>query len=458
MKKKASPPTPAADGRVYRGNKTSKLMSGITFRNSLLPLLAGLALLFNSGCLRDQCEATRTYRLWKPRYVLAEEFRKPIEATAARQLCEPGQLYYYNDYLLIAEKGEGVHIIDNREPANPVFVAFLPIAGAEDMAVYNGFLYVNNYFDLVVFNLSNPSSPQYVNRLEEAFPLMGAYNQGIGYLVGYDETNETVEVDCSDPRINNNFFWRENMTGIFVDVAFDISNVAQSNTNSGTPVTGIGGSLARFTVASGHLYVIDEWSMRLFSLAQPASPQRGSTIFIGWGIETIFPYNNNLFIGSQTGMYIYDNSNPQAPVQLGVFQHARACDPVFASGNRAYVTLRDGTTCDNFINQLDVVDISDLRNPRLVRTHPMHHPIGLSLAGDQLFICEDEQGVKVFDASDDHLIGQRLLARAEGFTARDVITLPAQKVAIVIGPDGLRQFDFSNRSELKLLSTLEICR
>jgi hypothetical protein len=42
-------------------------------------------------------------------------------------------------------------------------------------------------------------------------------------------------------------------------------------------------------------------------------------------------------------MFIYDNSNPQAPVQLGVFQHARACDPVFASGDRAYVTLRDGT-------------------------------------------------------------------------------------------------------------------
>lgn len=412
-----------------------------------------------SSCLREECDAIRTYKYWKPVYELAENFRVPITAESPRELCEPGQLYYYNDYLLIAEKGEGIHLIDNRNPAAPVFTGFLPIKGAQDMAVYNGYLYANNYMDLVVFGLQNPANPQFIKRLEEAFPFEGTYNQGVGYVVAYEETDETVKLPCSDGRSQQVWFWRDQ--GILIDSNFDLAtlaNTAESSDNGGSlPTTGIGGSLARFTIAQAHLYVVDDWSLRVFDLATPTSPQKGNNIAIGWGIETIFPYGNHLFIGSQSGMFIFDNSNPKAPQQIGVFEHARACDPVYVSGNRAYVTLRDGTTCQNFINQLDVVDISVLTNPRLIKTHPMHRPIGLSLSDNQLFICEDDQGVKVFDASDDLLIGQRLLAQQSGFTARDVITLPNRKVAIIIGPDGIRQLDYSNINNLQTLSHLSVC-
>ena len=40
-------------------------------------------------------------------------------------------------------------------------------------------------------------------------------------------------------------------------------------------------------------------------------------------------------------MFIYDNTNPQAPYFLSRFQHAEACDPVFVEGDYAYVTLRE---------------------------------------------------------------------------------------------------------------------
>lgn len=436
------------------------MTSNYVFRAFGLFSFVLLTALGASGCLRDECEATRTFRYWKPIYALIEDFRKPIAVEGAREMCEPGQLYYYQDYLFVAEPGEGVHIINNQDPAAPAVVAFLPIQGAEDMAIVNDYLYVNNYIDLVVFRLNTPATPEYAGRLEEAFPFHGQYDPGLGYLVEWQETNETMQLPCSDPNSNQDWFWWGG--GVLVDVAFDINiatvNTLESSSNGSIRGAGIGGSLARFTIAKNNLYVVDNTSLRVFSLSDPVAPQRQQSIPIGWGIETIFPYGDNLFIGSQSGMFIFDNSNPLAPVQIGVFEHARACDPVFATGNRAYVTLRDGTTCQNFINQLDVVDISDLRNPRLIRTHPMHRPIGLSLVDDRLFLCDDDQGLKLFDASDDHLIGQRLLDRAANFQARDVIALPQRQVAIVIGPDGLRQFDFSQTDKLLPLSHLPVCR
>ena len=52
---------------------------------------------------------------------------------------------------------------------------------------------------------------------------------------------------------------------------------------------------------------------------------------------------NRLFIGSQTGMFIYNLSNPDNPVQDGQFNHVRSCDPVIADEKYAYVTLRSGS-------------------------------------------------------------------------------------------------------------------
>ena len=52
-------------------------------------------------------------------------------------------------------------------------------------------------------------------------------------------------------------------------------------------------------------------------------------------------------------MYIYDNSNPHNPTYMSQFEHAEVCDPVFIEGNFAYVTLRSGSRCNGFQNQLD---------------------------------------------------------------------------------------------------------
>src|SRR5690606_27823338 len=68
---------------------------------------------------------------------------------------------------------------------------------------------------------------------------------------------------------------------------------------------GTGGSTARFTLLNNNLYTVDHYQLKLFNVSQPRDPKYLNTIHLGGGIETIFPYNNKLFIGSTTGMHIY---------------------------------------------------------------------------------------------------------------------------------------------------------
>lgn len=423
---------------------------------NIYPLFLVLGIITSlSSCLKDACEVTRTFHIWNAIYVQADEFRVPIVTESAKALENPGKIYFYKNYVLVNELREGVHIIDNSNPENPQNIAFIKIPGNVDIAVKENILYADNYADLLSIDLSNPTDPQMVSRCENVFPLEG-FVQGLGYLSHFEETTEVVEVDCDDPNVGQQWWWFDGFNRAAAESGFvlDAANFG-SATGSGGANTGVGGSLARFAATGDYLYSVSNFDLKVFGLNDLTKPDLINTVNIGWGIETIFPYGENLFIGANDGMYIFDNSDPENPRRLSKFQHARACDPVYVDGNIAYVTLRNGTQCENFNNQLDVVDVSRLTAPKLLATHEMHNPHGLSVADGHVFICENDEGLKVFDASDVDQIGSSLTAHIKGFRTYDIITLP-NKVALVIGGDGLYQFDYSDPSNLRQLSVIPV--
>ncbi|MCG8328327.1 MAG: hypothetical protein MI974_11610, partial [Chitinophagales bacterium] len=63
--------------------------------------------------------------------------------------------------------------------------------------------------------------------------------------------------------------------------------------------TGIGGSLARFTIVGDFLYTIDNTTLTIFDLSEPSTPTSVSAIPVGTGVETIFPLNDFLLMGTQ---------------------------------------------------------------------------------------------------------------------------------------------------------------
>lgn len=226
-----------------------------------------------------------------------------------------------------------------------------------------------------------------------------------------------------------------------------------SSADSISPGSGTGGSTARFTVANNALYVVTNTSLQAYDITRSDNPRIGSKTNIGIGVETIFPYRNNLFVGTQTGMYIFDLGIPDQPRQLSVYNHFQSCDPVVAQGSYAYVTLRSGTTCRNTsLNSLDVIDIKDLTKPAVIASYPMKNPRGLGVDGTTLFVTEGDYGLRVLDITNPLLIKQTQFF--EDIKAYDVI--PTQKRLIVTGPDGIYQYSYADPTKLQLLSKLLI--
>jgi hypothetical protein len=200
-----------------------------------------------------------------------------------------------------------------------------------------------------------------------------------------------------------------------------------------------GGSLARFTVKDNYLYTISEGRrLNTFSLENPEKPVFAAATNLRFeNVETIFPYQNYLFLGTQNGMLIYSLENPTSPAFVSDLTHVRSYDPVVAQGNWAYVTLRADR---NFgINELQVISIADMRRPTLMRQYPMHAPAGLSIENNLLFVCDGDEGLKVFNASDP--LNLSLRQSFSDLHAKDVIT--HQNLLILIGEDGLRQYYFT---------------
>lgn len=409
-----------------------------------------------ASCAKDNCTRNMTYVKYTPIYKTLDEIRETPTFESARELKNPGKIYLYGSLILINERYEGIHIVDNSNPSAPNRMGFISIPGNIDMAVSGNLLYADNYIDLLTLDISNIQNIQLLDREENAFPLMNqSMDPDQGLLVAYHTEEVTEDVDCSNP--NPGIIPWELQT--FDNAAVQMTGpgagaAAAAMGGNGREASGKGGSMARFTISNQTLYAVDNSTLRVFDLSNPTAPAPGNNIQVGWGIETIFPYDNNLFIGSRTGMFIYSNANPMNPTFLSEFTHAQACDPVYVEGTHAYVTLRGGTPCQNFNNQLDIIDISNLTAPTLVSTTQMHNPHGLSVENDKLYLCDGSDGLKVFDVTDKQSITE--LIHEPSITTYDAINIPNANIVLVIGEDGFYQYDTSDPNALRLLSHIPV--
>ena len=224
---------------------------------------------------------------------------------------------------------------------------------------------------------------------------------------------------------------------------------ADSDSNSSE--TGQGGSLAQFTISGTYLYTVDENFLNVFNLVDPESPVQVNKVFVGFNIETLFSENNYLYIGSQTGMFIYSLSAPEEPKELAAVSHFRACDPVIANSTHAFVTLDSSGGCGDNISALEIYNITEITKPVLVSRRNLIAPKGLGLFNNYLFVCDDE--IKIFDITDP---SASVLVKAINVSAFDVIIRGNQ--LFVIGENNLYQYqlDATNIDNVIPISVINI--
>ena len=412
-----------------------------------LTLISLLALLM-TGCVKDRI--THTYTLNIPVLKTMTEIRAGIKSGPATSFGNIGKMYVQGNYIFLNEKEKGIHIIDNSVPSKPRNISFISIPGNEDMAIKGSVLYADIYCDLVTFDISNPQNVVAKKFLTNIFPDRSGYNastnpDSILIITDWITKDTTVNYDPSHPIYYT--------TCPNCAIPFAYLNAAPSATIPAASNNGTGGSMARFTLVNNYLYTVTNSTLNAFNVSTPSDPVFSNKTGLDWNIETIYPFDNKLYIGSTNGVYVYDiQSSPENPVFSGACMHLTSCDPVIADDKYAYVTLSAGKICNGTLNELDIVDLNywTVNSLGVIKTYPMTSPQGLSKDGNTLFICDGKDGLKVYDAG--NVSNLKIIAHIPNGEARDLIA--SNGLAILITTNGLYQYDYSDLKNIRLLSKL----
>ena len=150
-----------------------------------------------SGCITDPTITDDRFG-YVPMYADAAP-NDAIGIESSKTTASAGKIYAYGSYAFQVDQYAGIHIISNAASSNAKKIAFLKIPLCTEIAIKQNFLYTNNLNDLVVFDISNPSQPHLVKRIEDAFPLV---NQE------YPPFNN-VYFECPDPSKGIVIGWKE---------------------------------------------------------------------------------------------------------------------------------------------------------------------------------------------------------------------------------------------------------
>lgn len=366
-----------------------------------------------------------------------------IRSDEPKSLNAPGKIFIQGDYIFVNEVNKGIHIINNKDLRNPKIMAFINIPGNLDIAVKGNMLYADMFTDLVVIDISDPLNTKLIRNISSVFP-----ERNYGSTIINDSSMLIVDWISKDTVVNaelNPNPWVNCPNCVFMSADFSASK-------AGTVVPGIAGSMARFSIVNNYLYTVNSAFLKVFDIRVPSNPVSKNDFYVGQNIETIYPFKEKLFIGSSSGMFIYNINQPEAPSPEGSFSHARACDPVVADDQYAFVTLRTGNACMGTNNQLDVIDISDVLHPTLLKTYLMSNPHGLARDGNLLFVCDGNDGLKIYDASD--VMDLKMIEQFKHTDTYDVIAWNGK--LLLVSSDGLHQYAYDDRNNVSFISKLRI--
>jgi len=412
----------------------------------LLVMMAAL-----TAC-NDRTEQLITYEANVPVYMAYDDFRASFEKSAPIEISHPGKMYFKDGYLFVNEYGKGIHIIDNSNPANPQKVAFYEIMGNVDMAIRGNILYADSFIDLLAIDITDLDNPVEIDRIENVFPeIVPEGEEWFPYAMV--DKSKGVIVDWEVKKITEKM---EDYTqgGWIFRGGMDFLAAAESGAKW-TGGSGTGGSMARIMLNDNYLYVIAvPTRLKTVDITTVTEMAVIDSVVMPRNMETLFRLEDKLFVGTTTGMLIFDLADPQKPSYVSAYDHIRACDPVVVDGQYAYVTLRTGNMCNNGQNLLEVIDISSLANPYLVKSYPMFNPHGLGTDGDLLFVCDGAAGLKIYDKSDPLAIITNRIAHYPDFDTYDVI--PVNGILMLVGEDGIYQYDYSDPENIIQISHLDI--
>ena len=267
----------------------------------------------------------------------------------------------------IAHGDGGLRVIDLADPTAPTLLATVAMNStttAVDLGSDGNVAHVANFDgDLTLVSLVDPAQPVVLSRV----PLPVASNRGIHvdgsitWLAG----RTLRSVDTSDPH--------------------DPRPLGEVTAFAATHAVHISGATA--FVAAGPA------GLEIFDAANPASPPPLSTVLTEQSALGLALDENHTYLAAND-LFVYDHTDPTAPVLLGSVAIPNTASRVAVTGGFAYVTAT-ASDADN----LHVIDVSDANHPVLVASIELPGFLGDILANETVLYVADflSGGVHVVD-------------------------------------------------------------
>jgi hypothetical protein len=248
-------------------------------------------------------------------------------------------------YAYLAVCSDGLEVIDISDPTSPVLVGFVDTPRyAEELAVHGDHVFVADAHNgLQSIDVSDPTSPV----LSGASGAMGrSYDVAIAvpYAFVADSTNVSV-IDISDldtPILVEVVPARQRITKIAVSggyaytaeadgfEVFDISHPVPPQP-AGSLAT-VGGARA-VTLAGGYAYVAER-GLQVVDIGLPTQPTPVGSAYDPRDSYEVAVDGHHAYVVSNTGLTVYDTSNPSNPGFVGVGgTPGRAVDVAVATGS-----------------------------------------------------------------------------------------------------------------------------
>jgi hypothetical protein len=325
------------------------------------------------------------------------------------------------DYAFVAGRSAGLHKVDISDPLNPTLLASCETPGEAFAVVVSGnqALVADGEAGMQVIQVSIPVTPVLVGECDSP-----------GYA--YDVT------------VSGNYaFVADGAGGLQV---FDISNVM-------TPVL-VGsytlGHLRQVEVFGDYAFIAGDWDfVRVIYIGDPANPTYVSFLPGVVNTGSVEISGNNLFATGGTGgvgCYIFDVSNPSAPLELGSCSTPGSATDVSVSGNYAYVA-DDGAG-------LQSIDITDPTAPVIVGTYDTPGgAIKLAISGDYICVADGASGLQIVDITDP--TNPTLAGSYDTPGSAQSVTVSGNYVFVSDGVSGLHLIDITDPTTPVLIETYD---
>jgi hypothetical protein len=276
--------------------------------------------------------------------------------------------FVQGNYMYVAARTNGLHVIDIADPENPIFVSSTnPSGNFHDVFVSGNYAYAaNSASGLRIIDVSNPKQPQSVGLYAAGGSTEGVHVVG-NYAYVADNNSDFEIVDVSDP------------------------------TNPvGVSVVALGGVAYEVFVSGDYAYVISGFGttdLHVIDVKDPKNPSLITSMDLGtsYGLFVKEPF---LYVANGgDGLEILDISDPENPSSITTVDILGTTKDVYVSGDYAYLSNDSGS--------MHIYDVSVSGTPRLSGALGFGGGNGRKIVvqGNYAYVAAEGGGVRIVDVS-----------------------------------------------------------